>query len=96
MASSPVAIPLMPGSACMTRTPQMADDWEIVSRKPNERTWILSMIVQLALLLPMMPATISSATWTIRQKSTGLIHKLTARSEEEAWQKIELVLFDAD
>jgi len=80
----------------MTRTPQIADDWEVVSRKPNERTWILPMLVQLTFPIPMMPATISSATWTVRQKSTGLVRTLTARSEEEAWQKIELGLFDPE
>ena len=75
---------------------KLGDDWEIVSRRPNDRGWILPMLVQLALLIPMMPATFSSSTWTVRQKSTGVVRKLTARSEEEAWQKIGLGLFDAE
>jgi hypothetical protein len=75
---------------------ELGDDWEIVSRKPNDSGWILPMLVQLALLIPMMPATFSSATWTVRRKSTGAVHKLTARSEEEAKQRIELGLFDGD
>jgi hypothetical protein len=77
----------------MTR---IADDWEIVSRKPDDRGWILPMLVQLALLIPMMPATFSTVSWTVRQKSTGVIRKVTARSEQEARQKIELGLFDPE
>jgi len=75
---------------------QRTDDWEIVSRKPDDRGWILPMLVQLSLLIPMMPATFSSVIWTVRNKSTGVVRKLTARSEEEAKRKIELGLFDAD
>jgi hypothetical protein len=75
---------------------ELGDDWEIVSRKPNERLWILPTLAQLAFLIPLMPATFSSATWTVRRKSTGVVYKLTARSEEEARQKIELGLFDGD
>ena len=72
------------------------DDWEIVSRRADDRGWILTMLAQLTILIPMMPATFSSATWTVRNKSTGAVHRLTARSEEEGRQKIRLGLFDAD
>jgi hypothetical protein len=73
---------------------QVADDWEVLSRKPDEAFWMLAILAQLALIIPQMPATFAAAIWTVRQKSTGVVRKLTARSEEEARQKIALGLFD--
>jgi hypothetical protein len=38
----------------------------------------------------------SSATWTVRETATGIVRKVTARSEQEAGEKIVSGNFDVD
>ncbi|HEY6258005.1 MAG TPA: hypothetical protein VIY51_19655 [Xanthobacteraceae bacterium] len=72
----------------------MSEDWETLDRKINYR-WITSFfMVILGLLHP--TRLHSSATWTVRQKSTGLVRRVTADSESEAADKIAKGWFDAD
>jgi hypothetical protein len=73
---------------------QITDGWEIVSRRTNEPTRLLSMLAQIVFLIPEMPWSYSTVTWTVRQTATGVIREVTARSEQEAMEKIAVGLFD--
>jgi len=42
------------------------------------------------------PEIFSTVTWTLRQKSTGVIKRVTANSESEAAEKIAKGYFDSD
>jgi hypothetical protein len=79
------------------RAGSLSDDgWEIVSRRPNEPIRLLSMLLQIVLMIPEMPAYFSTVTWTVRLTATGVVRKVTARSEQEAREKVALGLFDAE
>ena len=74
------------------------EDWEVVNRKIN-RQWIMSILMlipELILDVPYLTILHSSATWTVRQKSTGVIKRVTALSESEAADKIAKGYFDTD
>jgi hypothetical protein len=73
---------------------QMADGWEIVSRQTNEPIWLLSMLVQIALVIPEVPRSFSTVTWIVRETATGVIRNVTAWTEQEARDKIACGLFD--
>jgi hypothetical protein len=73
---------------------QITDGWEIVSRRTNEPIRLLSMLSQFVLLIAEMPRSYSTVTWTVRQTATGVIREVTARSEQEARDKIACELFD--
>jgi hypothetical protein len=79
-----------------TRMNQITDGWEIVARRTNEPTRLLSMLLQIVVLIPEMPASFSTVTWTVRQTATGVVHKVTARSEQEAMDKIAVGAFDTE
>jgi hypothetical protein len=74
----------------------ISEDWEIVSRKTN--SWWIAIFVWIIFDLlggsEMGPR--SSATWTVRQKSTGITKRVTADSEGEAADKIAKGYFDSD
>jgi hypothetical protein len=74
----------------------ISEDWEIVSRKTNS-WWIAIFLWIISALLgggEMGPR--SSATWTVRQKATGVTKRVTAFSESEAADLIAKGYFDAD
>jgi hypothetical protein len=73
---------------------EIADGWEIVSCQNNNPFSSLLMILQIVFLVPEVMRHYSTATWTIRQTATGAVHKVTARTEQEAKDKIALGLFD--
>jgi hypothetical protein len=66
----------------------ISEDWEIVSRRTNH-FWIGTFFIFLE-------GPGSDATWTVRQKSTGITRRVTADSTSEAADKIAKGLFDAD
>jgi hypothetical protein len=68
----------------------MSEDWEIVSRKTNYH-WI-----QIVLTFLFDDFAFSDVTWTVRQKSTGNMKRVTAFSESEAADLIAKGYFDAD
>jgi hypothetical protein len=68
---------------------RIPEDWEVVSRKTNH--WWIGAFFILSLAGPH-----SSVTWTIRQKSTGVTKRVTARSESEVADIIANGWFDAD
>jgi hypothetical protein len=57
---------------------------------------ILMLIPELILDVPYLTILHSSATWTVRQKSTGVMKRVTALSESEAADKIAKGWFDND
>jgi hypothetical protein len=75
---------------------QIADGWEIVSRRTNEPGWLLSMLAQIMVAIPVMPPYFSSVTWTVRETATGAIRSVTARTEQDAKDKIACGLFDGE
>jgi hypothetical protein len=71
----------------------LVEDWEIVAKKTNAKFWFsLLMLVAIPLELDQPPH--SSVTWTIRQKSTGLVRRVTAKSLCEATEKVRQAYFD--
>jgi len=74
---------------------QMADEWEIVSCQADKAP-LFFRAAQLVLGIPDMSPLSSTATWTVRQRATGLIRRVTAQSEQEAKEKIAVGLFDQD
>lgn len=71
-----------------------SDEWELVSRKIHRPS--RSLLGRLRLLVSTRAAEIGdSTTWTVRNRSTGLVRRLTARTELEARVKIANGLFDA-
>jgi hypothetical protein len=72
------------------------EDWEVVGRETNH-PWITTFFVFILGLISFDPTGLhSSVTWTVRQKSTGIVKRVTARSETEAADKIAKGWFDAD
>ena len=73
---------------------EIADGWEIVSCQNNNPFSSLLMMLQIVFLVPEVMRYYSTATWTIRQIARGAVRKVTARTEQEAKDKIALGLFD--
>jgi hypothetical protein len=73
---------------------QIAEGWETVSCRNSNPLWFLLTLLQIAFLVPEVERTQSTATWTVRQTATGAVRKVTARTEQEAKDKIALGLFD--
>jgi len=73
--------------------PDQSANWELLSRKTGARTHgLLGLVRHLASPRPQAgPSTI----WTVRHRATGLVRRLTARTELEARVKIANGLFDA-
>jgi hypothetical protein len=81
---------------------QIAEDWEIVSCEINytwKRTLVMQLLVGLLTLGWSGPDSVyfsSGATWTVRQKSTGSLRRVTASNRSEAADNINKGLFDPD
>jgi hypothetical protein len=71
----------------------LAEDWEIVARQTNEK-FLFSLLMLIAIPLQLDHPPHSSATWTIRQKSTGLVRRVTANCVSEAVEKVRQGSFD--
>jgi hypothetical protein len=72
------------------------DDWEVVSRK-IKRYWIATIFINIIFSwLLSDPEIFSTVTWTLRQKSTGVIKRVTANSESEAAERFAKGYFDSD
>jgi hypothetical protein len=69
-------------------------DWELVSRKARRPSRSLSNTIR-SLFSSAAAEPGHSTTWTVRHRATGLVRKLTARTELEARVKIANGLFDA-
>jgi hypothetical protein len=68
-------------------------DWELVSRKAGATSrGAISALRHLFSSRPVEAA--QPTTWTVRHRATGLVRRLTARTELEARVKIANGLFD--
>jgi hypothetical protein len=80
---------------------QMPRDWEIIDRK-MDISWAqsFSRVVVLAIgTLLDLPATnvpFYHSTWTVRERLTGVVKRVTAENEAEAAKKIANGWFDPD
>jgi hypothetical protein len=77
---------------------QMLDDWEILACKVRY-SWGATLIALLFSLLPggsMIDSIHLNATWTIRQKSTGVVKRVTAGNKSEAAAYAAKGQFDPD
>lgn len=74
--------------------PHRSADWELISRKAENPSRNLLETVR-RFFSSGAGQTAQPATWTVRHKSTGVVRKLTARTELEARVKITNGLFDA-
>jgi hypothetical protein len=61
----------------------MTEDWKIISRKTNKPWWNLFAMLFGSLLLADNPGVHSSATWVVRNRSTGETRTITAESEQD-------------
>jgi hypothetical protein len=76
---------------------QITNGWDILSRRTNAPTrHLLSMLLQIAVTVPEWTGIYSTVTWTVRQTDTGVVRNVTARSEQEAKDKIAFGLFDEE
>lgn len=74
---------------------QIADGWDIVSRRTNQPIrHLIGMMLQMVLMAE--SGFYSTVTWTVRQTASGTVRKVTARSEREAGEKIALGTFDKE
>jgi hypothetical protein len=72
----------------------LSTDWELVSRKTLTSSH--GLFDKLHRLFASGKAEAAQAvTWTVRHRATGLVRRLTARTELEARVKIDNGLFDA-
>jgi|HubBroStandDraft_6_1064221.scaffolds.fasta_scaffold881577_1 hypothetical protein len=75
---------------------EVADGWEVVSCRVKEPWHVVFAILQMVVGNPDLVPVFSTATWTVRQTATGALRKVTARSRQEARDKITNNIFDSD
>ena len=76
---------------------QLSDDWEILSCKTHYSWAVALFAFLLSLLSGSLPDSVHlNATWTVRQKSTGLVRRVTANNKSEAAEHVAKGLFDPD
>ena len=75
---------------------QIAGEWEIVSCRAKQPWRTIFMFFQTLVGNPDIAPASSTATWTVRETATGAVRKVTARSEQEAAEKIVGGHFDED
>ena len=72
----------------------IADGWEVLSCRVKRPWHTITMLLQMLVSNPDIVPVFSTATWTVRQTATGMTRKVTARSRQEAGEKIADGLFD--
>jgi hypothetical protein len=75
---------------------EIADRWEVVSCRVKEPWHVVFAVLQMVVGNPDLVPVFSTATWTVRQTATGALRKVTARSRQEARDKISNSIFDSD
>ena len=73
---------------------EIADGWEVTSCRVKRPWHMVTMLLQMLVGNPDMVPVFSTATWTVRQTATGMTRKVTARSRQEAEEKIANGIFD--
>jgi hypothetical protein len=74
---------------------EIADGWEVVSCRVKAPWHLVFMVLQMLVGNPDIVPMFSTANWTVRQTATGLVREVTARSKQEAKDKIANNIFDA-
>jgi hypothetical protein len=75
---------------------QIVSGWEIVSCRARQPWHAIFLFLQMLVGNPDIAPASSRATWTVRETATGVVRKVTARSEQEAAEKIVSGVFDED
>lgn len=75
---------------------EIANGWEVISCRLKEPWHMIFMFLQMLVGNPDIVPVFSTATWTVRQTATGAVRKVTARSRQEAKDKIIRCIFDED
>ena len=75
---------------------EIVEGWEVVSCRVKEPWHIIYMALQMLVGNPDIVPVFSTATWTVRQTETGAERNVTARSRQEAKDKIINSIFDKD
>jgi hypothetical protein len=70
---------------------QISEDWEVVGRKSTH-----PILIGLLALVSEVATTPTKVIWIVRQRSTGIIKRVIAESESEAFDRIAQGLFEAD
>jgi hypothetical protein len=76
--------------------PELVDGWEVISCRVKRPWHVIYMILQMLVGNPDIVPVFSTATWTVRQTATGTVRKVTARSRQEAKNKVVNSDFDTD
>ena len=75
---------------------EIADGWEVISCRAKAPRHLFFMLLQMLVGNPDIAPVYSRATWTVRHTTTGVIRKVTARSEQQAKERIADGIFDED
>jgi hypothetical protein len=75
---------------------EIADGWEVVSCRVEEPWHMIYMVLQMLVGNPDIVPVFSTATWTVWQTATGTLRNVTARSRQEAKDKISSGIFNED
>jgi hypothetical protein len=75
---------------------EIADGWEVLSCRAKEPWHLFFMLLQMLVGNPDIAPVYSMATWSVRHTATGVVRKVTARSEQQAKEKIATGIFDED
>jgi hypothetical protein len=73
---------------------EIVDGWEVVSCRVKEPWHMIYMVLQILVGNPDIVPVFSTATWTVRQTATGTERKVTARSRQDAKDKVANNVFD--
>ena len=73
---------------------EIADGWDVLSCRVKKPWHTIYMVLQMLAGNPDIVPVFSTATWTVRQIATGTVRKVTARSWQEAKEKIISNAFD--
>ena len=73
---------------------EISDGWEVVSCRVKRPWHTITMLFQMLVGNPDIAPVFSAATWTVRQTATGTVRHVTARSGQEAKEKIANGIFD--
>ena len=75
---------------------KIAEGWEVVSCRAKQPWHAIFMMIQMLFANPDIVPAFSTATWTVRDATTGAKQKVTAYSRQEAEEKIANGIFDED
>jgi hypothetical protein len=75
---------------------EISDGWEVMACRGKQPWHLIAMLFQMLVGNPDIVPVVSTATWTVRQIATGTVRNVTARSRQEAKEKIANGIFDGN